>query len=34
MALADKKMLLVVAPVDFDGTEIESTRKVLGRWSG
>ena len=29
MALSDKKVLMVVAPTDFDGTEFETTRKVL-----
>ncbi len=29
MALTDKKVLMVVAPVDFDGAEFETTRKVL-----
>lgn len=29
MALADKKVLMVVAPADFDGPEFEVTRKVL-----
>jgi protease I len=29
MALTDKKVLMVVAPADFDGTEFETTRKVL-----
>jgi len=29
MALADKKVLIVVPPQDFDGDEFEMTRKVL-----
>jgi len=29
MALADKKVLMVVAPTEFDGAEFEITRKVL-----
>src|SRR5574341_321752 len=29
MALSDKKVLMVVALSDFDGTEFETTRKVL-----
>ncbi len=29
MALTDKKVLLVVAQTDFDGTEFETVRKVL-----
>jgi len=29
MALADKKVLMVVAPTEFDGEEFEMTRKVL-----
>lgn len=31
MALSDKKVLMVVAPTEFDGTEFETTRKVLER---
>lgn len=29
MALSDKKVLMVVAPTEFDGAEFETTRKVL-----
>ncbi len=29
MALSDKKVLMVVAPAEFDGAEFETTRKVL-----
>jgi len=31
MALSDKKVLMVVAPTEFDGAEFETTRKVLER---
>ena len=29
MALTDKKVLMVVAPTEFDGVEFETTRRVL-----